>query len=208
MPKTTISMNNITERMERLIRRRTRMIKEGRDLSAINRRIADCEREYCGYLAEDTSATGGPGGSVTGSSVGSSGVALAGAATAGMGAVTSPQPSSLAGATTGAAWSSGGGTSGSGDIGFPFPAGGGKRMYQKAEMGRSHGAMTGKKSRQKRMSMKQVRDALSRRQDFTKGSERPARTGASPKAPSAPQRVMSWQDFQKSDINRVKKVKY
>jgi hypothetical protein len=203
MPKTTTSMNHITDRMERLIHRRTVMIREGRDLSAINRRISDCEREYCEYLSEDTSATGGPAGAVTGSSVGSYGVA-----TSGMGAVVSPQPSTLAGATTGSAWSSGGGTVGSGDIGFPFPGPGGKRMYQKAEMGRSHGAMTGKKSRQKKMNIKQLRDALSRRQDYTKGSERPVNRGSSATAPSAPSRVMSWQDFQKSDINRVKKVKY
>jgi hypothetical protein len=81
-------------------------------------------------------------------------------------------------------------------------------MYQKAEMGRSHGAMTGKKSRQKKMNIKQLRDALSRRQDYTKGSERPVNRGSSATAPSSPSRVMSWQDFQKSDINRVKKVKY
>ena len=49
---------------------------------------------------EDTSATGGPAGSV--------------------GAVVSAQPSGLAGATIGTNWASGGGTVGSGDISVPY----------------------------------------------------------------------------------------
>lgn len=46
--------------------------------------------------------------------------ATANATTAGMGAVTSSQPSANAGATTGDAFTSGGGVEGSGDISFTF----------------------------------------------------------------------------------------
>lgn len=192
----TVKGRRLLNKIARLIEKRSQMLREGVDVTNVNRLIRECERSYSAYLVEDTSATGGPGGAVTGSAVGSYGVAMGNASTSGMGAVLSPQPSSLAGSTTGPAYSSGGGMDGSGDIGFPFPAGGGKRMYQKAEMGKSHGPRTGKKGRVKKMDMKRLRDALSRKQDYTVGSER--------KLP----RVMNWQDFQKRDIERVKKVKY
>jgi hypothetical protein len=45
---------------------------------------------------------------------------VASATTAGMGTVVSSQPSSLPGTLNGTSFSSGGGTSGSGDIGFPL----------------------------------------------------------------------------------------
>lgn len=189
-------MNPLLHRMQRLASDRHRMMTEGRDVSEINRTIRRLEADYGRYLAEDTSATGGPAGAVAGSSVGSSGVAMANASIAGMGAVVSPQASSLAGSTMGPSFAAGGGKAGSGDVSFPFPVGGRNPMYQKAEMGKSHGAMTGKKSRKKRLGMKQLRDILSRKQDYTAGAER--------KLP----KVMNWQDFHKSEMDRVKKVKY
>jgi hypothetical protein len=189
-------MNLILEKLERLTTSRARMMSEGRDVSEMNRKIRRLEAEYGRYLSEDTSATGGPAGAVMGSSVGSTGVAMANASIAGMGAVVSPQASSLAGSTMGTNFTGSGGRSGSGDASFPFPVGGRNPMYQKAEMGKSHGARTGKKSRKKRLDMKQLRDALSRKQDYTVGGER--------KLP----RVMNWQDFHKGEMERVKKVKY
>jgi hypothetical protein len=189
-------MNPILEKIERLAAGRARMMSEGMDVSDINRRIKRLEAEYGRYLSEDTSATGGPAGAVTGSSVGSSGVAMANASIAGMGAVVSPQASSLAGSTMGPSFTGHGGKAGSGDVSFPFPVGGRNPMYQKAEMGKGHGPMTGKKSRKKRLGMKQLRDILSKKQDYTAGSER--------KLP----KVMNWQDFHKSEMSKVKKVKY
>ena len=109
------------------------------------------------FIFED-SATGGPAGSVTGGSVGSSGVAMANASISGMGAVVSPQASSFAGTTMGTNFTAGGGTVGSGDVSVPFPVGGRNPMYQKMEMGKSHGARTGKKSRQKRLSISQLKN--------------------------------------------------
>jgi len=64
-------------------------------------------------ILEDTSATGGPGGSV-----------------GGMGAVVSAQPSGLAGTTIGTNWASGGGTVGSGDISVPYNPSGSNRMQK------------------------------------------------------------------------------
>ena len=183
-------------KLQRLIESRATMVRADMDISHINRRISGFEKAYAKYISEDTSATGGPSGAVTGSSVGSYGVAMSNASIAGMGAVVSPQASSLSGSTMGAAFSSGGGKAGSGDVSFPFPVGGRNPMYQKAEMGKSHGARTGKKSRTKRMGMKQLRDALSKRQDYTVGSQRKSA------------KVMSWQDFQKDDLNRIKRPKH
>ena len=93
-------------------------------------------------LEDGTSATGGP-------SIG------------GMGQVVSAQPSGLAGSTIGTNWSSYGGKPGSGDpsaktvaIAYQQPAGpiaapynpsGSNRVFQDVEMGKNHGAMTGKK---------------------------------------------------------------
>lgn len=189
-------MNPLLSRIKKLSGERARMLAEGRDTRDLSRRIGKLERMYGRYLAEDTSATGGPSGAVAGSAVGGGGVAMSNASLAGMGSVVSPQASSLAGSTMGPNYAAGGGRDGSGDVAFPFPVGGRNPMYQKAEMGKSHGAMTGKKSRKKRLGMKQLRDILSKRQDYTGGAER--------KLP----RVMNWQDFHKADMSRVKKLKY
>jgi hypothetical protein len=59
----------------------------------------------------------------------------ANASTAGMGAVVSSQPSSIPGALNGPAFVSGGGSSGSGDLGFPL-LGGKKETKQKKKIGK------------------------------------------------------------------------
>lgn len=128
-------------------------------------------------MNEDTSATGGP-------------------AVGGMGAVVSANPSSLAGATIGTSWSSGGGTIGSGDVGVPFNAGGkGPQMKIPVPMGKAHGAQTGKKSRTKKLDMKALKDIFAKRQDYTAGEGNADR----------PSKVMSFDAFQKDAINTVKK---
>ena len=125
-------------------------------------------------IQDDTSATGGisPGG---------------------MGAVVSAQPSGLAGATIGTNYSSHGGMDGSGDISAPYNPGGLDRKLQQKipAMGSNHGARTGKKSREKKLDLKALKDVLSKKQDYTKTS--------------GEKKVMSFDDFEKSEINRVKK---
>jgi hypothetical protein len=130
-------------------------------------------------LLEDTSATGGP-------SVG------------GMGAVVSAQPSGLAGTTIGPGWASGGGTTGSGDISVPYNPSGANRVFQKlpAPMGKNHGPRTGKKSRQKRLDLKALKDVFSKRQDFTSGEGE-----SKPKE----KRVMDFNDFFRNDFTTIKK---
>jgi hypothetical protein len=129
-------------------------------------------------IMEDTSATGGPGGSV-----------------GGMGAVVSAQPSGLAGQTIGTSWASGGGTEGSGDISVPYNPSGSNRMQQKIPvMGSNHGPRTGKKSREKKLDLKALKDVFARRQDFTGGQAR-----------SGEKKVMSFDDFKKDDVNTIKK---
>ena len=180
--------------IEELVELRTNMLLEKRSVKELNNLIKEKEIEYSKYLVED-SATGGPAGAVTGGSVGSFGVAMANAGIAGMGAVVSPQASSMPGATTGTNWSNFGGTEGSGDLATPFPVGGRNQMYQKLEMGKNHGSRTGKKSRVKKMNLKSLKDIFAKKQDYTKGSEKPAK------------RVMSFDDFQKGEINKITKVK-
>jgi hypothetical protein len=70
-------------------------------------------------LKEDTSATGGPIGSMAGGEV------------SGMGSVVNSQPSQFPGALNGNAWINGGGSEGSGDISVPYNPSGGNRMFQK-----------------------------------------------------------------------------
>jgi len=115
----------------------------------------------------------------------------------GMGSVVSAQPSSLAGSTIGTSWGSHGGTTGSGDVSAPYnPGTGTKNIFQQVEMGKNHGARTGKKSRKKKLDMKTLKNIFSKRQDFTndQGSRKPGE-----------KKVMDFNDFAKSDINTIKK---
>lgn len=77
-------------------------------------------------LKEDTSATGGSIGSMSGGDVFGSGTSISG-----MGSVVNSQPSSFPGALNGNDWINGGGSEGSGDISVPYNPSGGNRMFQK-----------------------------------------------------------------------------
>ena len=139
----------------------------------------------------ETSATGGP-------SIG------------GMGDVVNSQPSGLAGTTIGTNWSSYGGKGGSGDpsakstgiayqqpsgsIATPYNPSGSNRVFQSVEMGKNHGARTGKKTRKKRISMSSLKDIFTKRNDFMAGQEK-----------SGGKKVMNFDDFKKDDITKVKK---
>jgi len=153
---------------------RKRMIKENYQddelLQVINEAIQRKESE----ILEDTSATGGP-------SVG------------GMGAVVSAQPSGLAGATIGTNWASQGGTTGSGDVSVPYNPSGANRVFHQVSMGKSHGPRTGKKSREKKIDLKSLRDMFNKRKSdstFKRSGEK---------------KVMDFNDFQKDTMNTVKK---
>jgi hypothetical protein len=63
-------------------------------------------------------------------------------------------------------------------------------------MGKSHGARTGKKSRQKRLSINQLKDIFAKKQDFTTGAEKKS------------QKVMNWDNFQKNSVTQIKRLKY
>lgn len=129
-------------------------------------------------LEEDTSATGGPAGSV-----------------GGMGAVVNAQPSGLAGQTIGTSWASGGGKVGSGDVSVPYNPSGSNRMFQKIPvMGSNHGPRTGKKSREKKLDLKALKSVFAKRQDFTAGQTK-----------NGEKKVMSFDDFKRDDINTIKK---
>jgi len=135
---------------------------------------------YLETLNEDTSATGG-------------------LAVGGMGAVVSAQPSSLPGTTVGPAFANTGGTIGSGDISIPFNGTNGDNVYQKLAapkvMGKNHGSRTGKKSREKKLDMKALKNIFAKRQDYTNGEGNVDR----------PSKVMNFDDFKKNDINQIKK---
>lgn len=188
-----MKLNQLT--IEELVELRTQMILEKKSTKQINQIIDKKEQEYAFSIVEDTSATGGPAGAVSGGDVSSTGVAFANAGIGGMGPVTAAQPSSYAGSTIGNDWSGNGGTIGSGDISNPFP--GPDKMYQKTpagEMGKDHGARTGKKSRVKKLDLKSLRNSFSKKQDYTASAE--------PKG----KRVMNFDDFQKQGLSKVTKV--
>lgn len=128
------------------------------------------------HVNEDTSATGGPAGAVT------------------SGGVVNSQPSSLPGVTADPAYANTGGVVGSGDPSYPYNVGG-KAVRVNEPMGKGHGAMTGKKSRTKRLDMKSLKDIFAKRQDYTAGQ---GNTDRKPK-------VMDFDAFQKADINQVKR---
>jgi hypothetical protein len=145
-------------------------------------------------LLEDTSATGGPAGSVGSSSigVGSMGVSMTNATTAGMGPVQSSQPSSIPGALNGQAWISGGGKDGSGDISVPYNPSGANRMFQKfpafSKKKQSDPNVITKKSRHKQLDMKTLKDMMSSKK--------------------ASGKIMNFNDFEKKDVTtKVTKVK-
>lgn len=113
----------------------------------------------------------------------------------GMGNVVSSQPSSYAGALNGPSWSDGGGTLGSGDVSIPYNSSSTNKLSQNISMGKSHGAMTGKKSRTKKLDIKSIRNMLKKNKSTSDTS-----------IPSV-KKVMNFDDFAKDNINNVTKVK-
>lgn len=189
-----MKLNQLT--LEKLVELRTKMILEKKSTKEINFIIESKEREYANSLIEETSATGGPAGSAGGGgNCFSGGVAYGNGGIGGMGPVTGSQPSTLAGSTIGSDWSGNGGTVGSGDVANPFP--GGDRIYQKShiDMGKSHGARTGKKKRVKKLDLKALKNVFSTKQDYTVGSEHKSK------------RIMNFDSFQKQSLNTITKVK-
>jgi hypothetical protein len=126
-------------------------------------------------LSEDTSATGGPAGAVAGGAVSSTGIS-------------NSQPSSAPGVTTNPTYAATGGIDGSGDVSHVLGT-------SDKQMGTNHGAMTGKKSRTPKISMKSLKDIFSKRQDYTSGQSNVDRK---PK-------VMDFDAFQKADLTQVKR---
>jgi hypothetical protein len=61
-------------------------------------------------------------------------------------------------------------------------------------MGSNHGARTGKKSREKKLDLKALKNVFDKRQDFTAGQSK-----------NGEKKVMNFDDFQKNDINKIKK---
>jgi len=133
--------------------------------------------EFIPSAANETSATGGPssGGEVLSRSSGRSG---------------------LGGQTLGMSWASGGGPEQPGQISVPYNPSGPNRVFQKipAEMGKNHGARTGKKSREKKLDIKSLKSMFAKRQDYTAGE-----------GEARPSRVMSYDSFAKDDMNTVKR---
>lgn len=158
------------------------------DIDAISQMIKEKEDA----LLEDT-ATGGPSGAAGSSSVGFGGNSVAGVTTSGIGSVVSAQPSAFPGALNGTDWINGGGSSGSGDISIPYNPSGKNRVFHKMEspMGKNHGSKTGKKSRNKRMDIKALKDIFSKKKDTKMGQKR----------------VMSFDDYLRKDITNVTKIK-
>ena len=168
MEMSLYKLNIIKEKMEQ------ENLSNSSNYSSLCEKITNMELT----LEEDTSATGGPAGSV-----------------GGMGAVVNAQPSGLAGQTIGTNWASGGGMAGSGDISVPYNPSGANRMQQKIPvMGSNHGPRTGKKSREKKLDLKALKSAFAKRKDFTAGQTK-----------NGEKKVMSFDDFKKDDVNIIKK---
>ena len=108
--------------------------------------------------------------------------------------------SGLGGQTIGTSWASGGGGE-PGQISVPYNPSGSNRVFQKIaapEMGKNHGAHTGKKSREKKLDMKTLKSMFARKQDYTAGEGEVKR----------PSKVMSFDSFAKDDMINVKKESF
>jgi hypothetical protein len=109
--------------------------------------------------------------------------------------------SGLGGQTIGTSWASGGGDEDPGQINIPYNPSGSNRVFQKIatpEMGKNHGAHTGKKSREKKLDMKTLKSMFAKRQDYTAGEGEVDR----------PSKVMSFDNFAKDDMNTIKKESF
>lgn len=175
---------------EELYNLRSQMVLNNQDTSELNFLIDCRESEYYFSVLEDTSATGGPAGSV-GAVVGGGGVAYANAAIGGMGAVTSAEPSNFAGATSDPSFTAGGGKEGSGDLSVGYNTGGTK-VFQKIPVDNRKGS----NKRRKNQLLAGLKRNLVSRQDFTAGQ-------GEVKA----KRVMDFDSFSKGELSKVTKVK-
>lgn len=175
---------------EELFQLRNDMFLKGEDTTEIDFLIDCRESEYSISVKEDTSATGGPSGAV-GGSVGSIGVAFGDASVGGMGAVTAAQPSNNAGVTSDPSFTAGGGTIGSGDIGFAYNAGPNK-AFQKIPVDNRKG----NSKRRKNKMLANLKQNIMSRQDFTAGQGQ-----------AKPKKLMDFDSFSKGELNKVTKVK-
>jgi len=102
--------------------------------------------------------------------------------------------SGLAGQTLSTNWASSTNKVSDGTLDVAYNPGGANRVFQKipAAMGSNHGARTGKKSREKRLDLKHLKNVLSKRQDYTKNS-------------GEDKKIMSFDNFEKDNINTIKK---
>lgn len=101
--------------------------------------------------------------------------------------------SGLAGQTLSTNWASGTNKVSDGTLDVAYNPGGVNRVFQKmsAPMGSNHGARTGKKSREKRLDLKHLRNVLSKKKDFT--------------PTSSDKKIMSFDNFEKDKINTIKR---
>ena len=122
------------------------------------------------FNESDTSATGGP-------FIGGGGM--------------SGNPVDLGKTPLGPKWASSS-TNDKGYIIVPYNPSGADRMMQRIPvMGKDHGARTGKKSREKRLDIKALRDALAKRKDFERKD--------------GEKKVMSFDNFTKDEFNKIKR---
>ena len=97
--------------------------------------------------------------------------------------------SGLAGQTIGTSWASGGGAEQPGQINIPYNPSGTNRVFQKLpmEMGKNHGAHTGKKSREKKLDMKGLKAMFKKREEDD----------------NRPKKVLSYDDFEKDKMSNI-----
>jgi len=181
--------------LEELFDLRSQFLLEGLNTEKITDLILIKESEYVKQIFED-GATGGPAGSVAASSVGygGNGVAYANATIGGMGQVTASQPSIYAGSTTGAAYTSGGGVDGSGDVSIPYNPGGRKKVFQKMASPLSDRRGTNKRRRNK--ILRGLKNTFSQKQDYTSGQGKVKKSN-----------IMNFDNFAKDQFTKVTKVK-
>jgi len=179
--------------IEELFQVREKLYLQGLDYSQVNRLIDIKESLYTDYLLEDVSGTGGPSGAAGASTIGigGGGVAYSNAAFGGMGSVVAAQPSNNTGVTMDPAYTSGGGKTGSGDVGVPYNTGGTK-MFQKIPVDNRKGS----NRRRKNKMLAQLKGALIKRNDFTKGE------GGAPRQ----KKVMDFGSFSKDQLTKVTHV--
>lgn len=104
--------------------------------------------------------------------------------------------SGLGGQTLSTNWVSSTNKVSDGTLDVAYNPGGSNRVFQKipAPMGFNHGSMTGKKSREKKLDLKTLRAAFNKRKEDSVTS------------PSGDRKVMSFDNFEKDNINKVKKL--